>query len=805
MNTSRRCGLRVRARVAALLPCLFWAILGIPSAAQFFGHDNMNRMDHGPFVSTTISVDPLTADGILVEKGVAVQVDSQAVLVFDTDLLRVAAAWTGGFLNWYPARDGLEDWPSPDGFLHLTAGRRPGWTTDNFSDPRPWRYGPLPKERGRYNGLYLHGDDVVFSYSIAGRDILEMPGFTRVSGRPVFTRTVEMISASGPISMQILQAPDGPSAGIERTRLSDSTGYLEIVAGAERRLVGFRGVPEDAEWRLENRHLILTRPDAASPSRFELAIGPVERAGDAEYMRDYLRRAAPLPTLTELTRPGPARWEVLETKAVLGEEDGAFAVDELTVPVPNPWNSHMRLTDVDFLSDGRAVVTSLSGDVWLVDGISEVPSTLRWKRFATGLNQPLGVRVVGDRIYVTGRDQITLLHDRDGNGEADFYENFNNDVMAATNFHAFTMNLETDSDGNFYFAKATPWPPVVRDVPAEITPHHGVLFRVPPDGSDLEVVATGLRNPNGMAIGPDDEIVYADNEGNWIPTGFVQRIRPGAFHGFVHSAHMDEMPTDRDFQKPIVWTPHFVDNSPAKPIFIDSDRWPAELQGHLLLASYGRGTLSLVLMEDVDGQWQGGHLVLPLRFNSGLERARFHEDGHLYLAGMTGWQSAGHGGDWASFHRVRYTGEPLHLPVSLRTIAGGLEFRFSEPLDPSATEVDNYRIEQWTYPWTSQYGARGRVYSVYNPGETGADQVEVRAVHLSDDRRTVVLDIPALEPGPIDARVPMMENLPEQIDAALGLVMAIEYDVQAEDGTTLRHTIHKTIHRVPDAGEASSR
>ena len=42
------------------------------------------------------------------------------------------------------------------------------------------------------------------------------------------------------------------------------------------------------------------------------------------------------------------------------------------------------------------------------------------------------------------RDQITILHDRNGDGEADFYENFNNQVMAATNFHAFTMNLVGD-------------------------------------------------------------------------------------------------------------------------------------------------------------------------------------------------------------------------------------------------------------------------------------------------------------------------------------------------------------------------
>jgi hypothetical protein len=266
----------------------------------------------------------------------------------------------------------------------------------------------------------------------------------------------------------------------------------------------------------------------------------------------------------------------------------------------------------------------------------------------------------------------------------------------------------------------------------------------------------------------------------------------------VPSAHMNRMPTDDDFKKPIVWIPHFVDNSPAKPTFIVNERWPADLQGHLLLASYGRGTLSLVLMEDVDGEWQGGHLMLPLTFRSGLERARFHRDGHLYIAGLTSWQSVGHAGEWASFHRVRYTGRPLNLPVALNTRAGGLQLRFSDALDAEvATDTRNYRIDQWTYPWTSQYGTRNQLYSVARPGETRPDPVTIQSIRLSEDRKTVLLEIPGLKPGPVNTRLPILKHLPDQVDASLGLVMAIGYKLRTADGTALDHVIHKTIHRVP--------
>jgi hypothetical protein len=779
-------------------------LLSLPMAApgQFFGADNMNRMDHGPFVSSTIAADPRASRGILAFKGVAVKVNSNpdAVMVFDTDLLRVAGAWTGGFLRWYPARDGLEEWPSPGGPFHFMNQHRPGWAAEGeFKDPRPLGYGPLPETWGRYKGLHVHGQKVVFSYTVGDADVLELFGFERGEGHPIFTRTFQAGPGERSLSLHVLDMPEEKTT-LEGELSGVTSGYLQVRAGNERRVIGFRSLPRGATWRVSDRQVILDLPRREAALRFQLALGPVstDSGANAGYMSEYLQRAPALPDLAALTQPGPRFWKAVETKAAKGDDEGPFAVDLFTLPMPNPWNSHLRMSALDFLSDGRAVVSSLSGDVWLVDGIGESPGTLRWTRFATGLNQPLGVRVVKDRIHVTGRDQITILHDGNGDGRADFYENFNNRVMAATNFHAFTLNLETDSKGNFYFGKATPWPPVVKGVHAEITPHHGVLFKVSPDGKDFDIIATGLRNPNGLSIGPGDEIVYSDNEGNWAPTSYVQRIRPGGFHGFVYSAHLGRTPREEEFKRPIVWIPHFIDNSPSQPIFITEKSWPAELHGHLLLLSYGRGTAALVLLEEVDGEWQGAHLVLPLQFKSGLQHGRFHRDGHLYIAGLTSWQSVGHGGDWGSFHRVRYTGRPLNLPVAVNTRAGGLELRFSDALDrESAINPKNYDLEQWTYPWTSLYGTRGRVYSVNNPGTAKSDPVEVISAKLSADGKTVYLEIPGLKPGPIQARVPKLADLPDQMEMSLGLVMAIEYNLKTARGAELNHLLHKTIHRVP--------
>ena len=53
----------------------------------------------------------------------------------------------------------------------------------------------------------------------------------------------------------------------------------------------------------------------------------------------------------------------------------------------------------------------------------------------------------------SGRDQITRLHDTNGDNEADFYENFNNDGEVTHNTHEFATCLETDKEGNFYYLR----------------------------------------------------------------------------------------------------------------------------------------------------------------------------------------------------------------------------------------------------------------------------------------------------------------------------------------------------------------
>ena len=226
--------------------------------------------------------------------------------------------------------------------------------------------------------------------------------------------------------------------------------------------------------------------------------------------------------LSLLTKGGPARWpQKLETRAVIGPDNGPLAVDVLTAPESNPWLAQTRFTGLDFFSDGRLAVCSWDGDVWVIES-QPGNDLLRWQRIASGLFQPLGLKIVSDKIHVICRDQLAVLHDLNGDGEIDFYQCLNNDHQVTEHFHEFAMGLQTDAAGNFYYAKSAR-----HGLPA-LVPHHGTLLRVSRDGLQTDILANGFRAANGVCLNPDGSFVVTDQEGHWNPKNRLNWVTLGA-------------------------------------------------------------------------------------------------------------------------------------------------------------------------------------------------------------------------------------------------------------------------------------
>jgi len=722
------------------------------------------EMDYGPFLNLSVQM-PGENPGST-PKGIAIRVGDakEGTLVFDTDLLRCTGGWTGGFVDFkgvaFSGSHGGN--PGPVGTVMFRTSAAPGWSKGgSFSDPRPLPtgfgastvpYGPLPKDWAQYKGLYRHGEKVALSYTVGGAALLEAPSLEG----GVLVRAFDVQSAGAASDMLVAEVS-------ESAPREEKNGFLIISDDPnkpESRLVlSAAGAPAGAKWKAgDSGKILLQLPDFKSGQRFKIGHWKGTVA-DLEKAMAAMSALAPAVDLTPLTKAGPSLWpQVIETKGQIGTEDGTFQLDTVALPVDNPWHSWLRLGGVDFFKDGRIAFSTFAGDVWIGSGIDEGLQNILWKRFAAGLHQPLGLKIVDDVIHVTCRDGIIRLVDSNADGEADFYQAFNNQVQVTPNFHEFMFELQTDSQGNFYFVKGGPvkgggrgWDPIAE--------HNGTMMKVSKDGSQFEVFATGFRAPNGIGIGPNDVITSGDNEGTWVPMCYLHIVKKGSFLSVPDLSHKDPLP--KAFDPHVCFFPKSVDNSSGGQVWVTSPKW-GPLQGRLLHMSYGTASLYQVMMEEVNGVVQGGVSKVPLKFATGLMRARFSPvDGQLYVAGQRGWQTSG--AEDGAIQRVRYTGKPHNAPKGLRVTERGIHIEFDEELDPeTAGNPDNYSIEQYNYRWTSNYGSKD--YRPSNPDELGHDLVDITGLRLAPDRRSVFLQVAGLKPV-------MQSEITMRIKAANGAAM----------------------------------
>ena len=662
-------------------------------------------------------------------------------MIFDTELLRMAAGWNGPR---YVLTGTVYDWkhgphPHLDGEPLFETPVAPGWARDgSFADPRPEGFGPLPADWARYEGRYMFGDKVVLRYSVGGADILEMPGLQADWGVQTLSRTFEVGPTREDLLLEVASARGSEARQLSIRKLAPGRGaavehvvHLGPGAGTA---VGVAGLAKKARWDLSAPGEVRLRvPQSGETQRFTVYYArlPPNRMGS---FAGALRSAPRPERLEPYTRGGPRTYRrPVVTRGRLGDGSGPWAVDEITLPFDNPWKSWFRPTDFAFFDDDRAAVATWSGDVWIVDGVDADLDELTWTRFAVGFHMPQGLEVVDGKVYVLDRDQITVLHDLNRDGQADYYENFNNDFHVTHHFHEFTFDLDRDSEGNFYFAKAAR-----HALPAKVK-HHGVIFRLDPQGKDLEVVCTGFRVPNGVAVGPGGLITTSDQEGHWIPSTRVNLCSPGSFHGNMWGGSVD--PDRTDYDNPITWLPISVDNSGAGQAWIDSPDW-GPFQGYLVHSSFGRGKIFLVLMEGSGSKVQGGAVELPVDFDTGLMRPDFRAgDGNLYLAGLYGWGSKRKA--VGGFYRARFTGEPVLTPSELHVSKRGIDITFLHDLDRASVEdTANYDVTRWNYKWLSRYGSdRWRL-----DGEPGTERMQVRRARLLPDGRTVRIEVDDLRP-----------------------------------------------------------
>ncbi|MFO0919290.1 MAG: ThuA domain-containing protein [Planctomycetaceae bacterium] len=699
-------------------------VVGFDWTEQDSVDNRWNQSDVGPFLASIVPQPGQPP----VAKGLSIQVGDGGSVCYDTQTMALRSAWTGGFLKFDPARYGIIAPPQMAGDIRFVSSPDAGWLGKSIN----------------YTGLDL--PELRLNMRIDGVRISELPEMLSLDDhRSVFIRTIQVTDPHQELRLRIGRCSEPLTPA--------SIGDWQAVSGRQNGLDVTVAIPNSKtlKWQTEQGDVQLVIGPAREPQSIEVLMfcgGEWNPVRVAEFLRTRNRNAI------EATPRVTHRTEDLITQGALGSEPGSYQVDTLTIPFDNPGKILFFITGHDFFSNGDLAACTVHGDVWRISGVDRDLKELRWRRFATGLFQPLGLKIVDDVVHVLGRDRITKLHDVDRDGFADRYDNFCDLYETSPGGHDYITCLETDPAGNFYLVHAK----------------HGVQ-RVSKDGTKLETIATGLRNPNGLSVSPSGEITAAPQEGEWTPASAIFMVHQGDHYGYGGPEITPQRPLGYD--PPLCWIPRLVDNSCAGQCWTPDDSWglPANSLLHL---SFGQCKLLMTVRDQVNGVWQGGVIPLPMKFQSGVNRGRFSpHDGQLYISGLKGWvTSAVQDG---CLQRVRYVGGQVPWPVRMKTYRNGIALEFGETLDRETAEnPENYSVQACNYRYAKDYGSSD--WRPSQPTAEGREDWDVSTVTLLNDQRTVFLEIPEL--------TPVMQ-------------LIVNWSITGGDQTPLANSFSGTVNRLP--------
>jgi len=410
--------------------------------------------------------------------------------------------------------------------------------------------------------------------------------------------------------------------------------------------------------------------------------------------------------------------------------------------------SPMRVTGMAMRGPRELWFTTWEGDLFSLDldAVSEreLPP---FRLIAQGLSEPMGLAIFGKRVFVTEKNQATELVDEDGDGKFETYRCLSHDWESTLDYHEYLFGAVI-RDAKLYFSSSVGMARRGKD--NYQAPLRGSVVQVDIDTGDTEIIAGGLRTPDGIGLGPDDSLLVTDNQGEWLPANKLIHVQQDAFYQFrsVPPWH----PLDRPHATPpAVWLPQGeIAASPTQPITLP-ESW-GSFAGHVLFGDATFGGLQRAFLEESEGVVQGAVFPFSQGFQHLFHRFVLTPEGELYAGGIA------RGNDWdfidrvSGLTRIRYTGREVFEPLAARVRSNGLEIEFSMPLaEGSGWDPESYFVTQWGYQATQTYGGAKVRYR----------QTEVASATVSSDRRKVFLELPEMIEGEV-VHVRISESLPSE-------------------------------------------
>ncbi|MDO3385507.1 DUF1080 domain-containing protein [Gilvimarinus sp. SDUM040013] len=366
--------------------------------------------------------------------------------------------------------------------------------------------------------------------------------------------------------------------------------------------------------------------------------------------------------------------------------------------------------------DGTVVVATRTAGIWRIkDG--------EWQLFAEGLFDSLGVQIEdehGLQIVVGQKAELTRITDTDGDGMGDKFDTLYDQHSYHGNYHTYVHGPARAADGAYHinFNLAHTDEAVYKADGLYMGSQGGYSgwnIRVTPEGEG-SLYASGLRSPAGLATGPDGQLWYTENQGEFVGTSKLFTIEEGKFYG--HPSGLVDLPgmtpespeiqweqvADRREEAVVLFPHNIVANAPGNPIWDTTEGAFGPFAGQMLVGDQTQSNLLRVVTEKVGEHHQGVVIPFMSGLASGVMRGVFMPDGSL-LVGQTGrgWQAKG--GHVASLQRIRWDGTTVAAAIAtVEATSDGFLVRLTQP---AATDslADLVSVRSWTYRDAPDYGS----------------------------------------------------------------------------------------------------
>jgi len=330
-------------------------------------------------------------------------------------------------------------------------------------------------------------------------------------------------------------------------------------------------------------------------------------------------------------------------------------------------------TVITFGPDGALYVLSLEGQITRVtdedsDGFAETANMI-YADEGDQLFHAVGLAFYEDQLYVSYSGKIGIMSDANGDGMLDTVTPIVEGLPSwQYTFHS-NNGIAFGPDGKLYVAVgATSDHGPIRD------PLEASVLRMNPDGSDLEVFATGFRNPYDLAFSPNGELFTADNSPDkpdqtlsYFPPEELNYVREGRDYGFPDT--YGSLDSAADSEPPV--TELFTSSASSGLTYYAADQFPPQYRG-IFLAQFGTGaaytkavglnTGQMVVFVKPQPTSDGGYIGTWQPF------ARFRQDLGVYspIDVTVGPDGALYIAEWITWtvFRITYSGETIETTAS---------------------------------------------------------------------------------------------------------------------------------------------